>query len=158
MAQSDPMPPTPPTPAERIAAECYCMPLRMLARVVSGVYDEALRPLRLRAAQLNILVVIARLSGEATPAKIAAILLIEKSTLSRDLDRLEQCGWIASSADGRLRRLAVTAAGRKLLRDAMPAWQRAQAKVVALVGKTAAESLSVAAARLRRQKGRRARR
>jgi DNA-binding MarR family transcriptional regulator len=139
----------PQTPEERIAAECYCMPLRSVLRVITGVYDDALRPFGLRGAQLNILVATAKMAGSATPAKLTEFLLLEKSTVSRDLDRMEANGWVKSVADGRFRRLVLTTAGRKLLEDAMPAWQEAQARVVKLVGKSTAQSFSSIAAALR---------
>lgn len=141
------------TPEERIAAECYCMPLRAVSRVVSSIYDDALRPLGLRVAQLNLLAALARMADAATPVKLARFLLIEKSTVSRDLDRLEELGWIESVADGRSRRLMVTTAGRKLLEDAMPAWQKAQARLVTLIGKKAAQSFSGMAESLRSRVG-----
>jgi DNA-binding MarR family transcriptional regulator len=144
-----PMARPPRTPEERIAAECYCLPLRSVLRVISGIYDAALRPFGLRGAQLNLLVAIARMAGNATPAKLTEFLLLEKSTVSRDLDRMESNGWIKSVADGRFRRLVVTTAGRRLLADALPAWQEAQASVVKLIGKTAAQSFSGMAASLR---------
>ena len=53
-------------PEDKIAAECLCMPLRLVHRVVTGIYDEALRPLGVRIAQLNLLVGIARMSDRAT--------------------------------------------------------------------------------------------
>ena len=52
-----------------IARECLVVRLRMLNRVVTNIYDEALRPLGVKASQLNILVVTARL-GLARPADV----------------------------------------------------------------------------------------
>jgi DNA-binding MarR family transcriptional regulator len=141
----------PRTPADRIAAECHSLPLRLLHRVLTGVYDDALRPHGLRVSQLNILVAIARMAGDATAARIGSLLLIEKSTLSRDLDRMLERQWIETTIVGRSRVLQLTKAGRRLLDQAFPAWQSAQSRVQALFGRSALSSLADAADRIRDQ-------
>ena len=50
--------PTPQEIAATIADECLAVRIRLLNRVVSGVYDQALRPLGITAGQMNILVVV----------------------------------------------------------------------------------------------------
>jgi DNA-binding MarR family transcriptional regulator len=136
-------------PEELIADECHSMPLRMLHRVVTGIYDQALRPLDLRVAQLNILVAVARMAGDATAARIGKYLSIEKSTLSRDLERMIGKRWIETIADGRSRSLQLSAEGRRLLERALPAWSDAQARVQELLGKSALDAIGAAADRIR---------
>jgi len=53
---------------------------------------------------------------------------MEKSTLSRNVDRMRSRGWLdaASTEDGRTTELRVTARGRRLLREVHRAWSRAQ--------------------------------
>ena len=57
---------------DTIAKTCIAVRLRMLNRVVTNVYDEAMRPLGLKVSQLNILVVTAKL-GVARPAAVCDI-------------------------------------------------------------------------------------
>ena len=61
---------------------------------------------------------------------------MEQSTLSRNLQGLARKGWIASRtpAGARAARYDATAAGRKALARARPAWQRAQARVERALG------------------------
>ncbi len=125
------------------------MPLRLLHRVVTGMYDDALRPLGLRVAQLNILVAIAKMAGDATAARIGKYLAIEKSTLSRDLERMIARRWIESIADGRSRSLQLSGEGRRLLERAEPAWASAQEHARELLGKATLRSLGAAADRAR---------
>jgi DNA-binding MarR family transcriptional regulator len=108
----------------------------MLNRAITAIYDEVLRPLDLRVSQLNILIVAAKL-GIARPPEVCKRLQLEISTLSRNVERLYQRGWIEYLAeqDARTRPFRVTKAGLKLIEKAMPAWQEAQRHAESLLGK-----------------------
>jgi DNA-binding MarR family transcriptional regulator len=127
-----------PSPSERIANECICSRLRLLNRVVSSIYDEALRPHRLELSQLSLLIAIDLLRERATGARVAAAMQVEKSSLSRELQRLEDRGLIrrAPSSAERALRIELTARGRGLIAAAVPGWQAAQAKAVELLSRT----------------------
>jgi DNA-binding MarR family transcriptional regulator len=133
----------------RIAAECHSLPLRLVHRVVTGMYDDALRRFELRVSQMNILVTIAMMREQATPVRVSRYLVIEKSTLSRDLERTEERGWIVADPGGGGRRLSLTAEGRRLLNRALPAWEAAQRQTEELMGKSMTRALRTTAARLR---------
>ena len=66
-------------PAAIIASECTLVRMRMLNRVVTKIYDDALRPHGLKASQLNVLVAISRMSP-TRPKDLAARLLLERSS------------------------------------------------------------------------------
>ena len=78
---------------DTIAKTCIAVRLRLLNRVVTNFYDDALRPLGLKVSQLNILIVTARL-GLARPAQVCEILQLDTSTLSRNVERLQAHGWL----------------------------------------------------------------
>src|SRR5207249_4007608 len=60
---------------------------------------------------------------------------LEKSTLSRDLKRMERLGWVRSGAPSREGRvLTLTPAGSQLLVEVRGAWQKAQASARAELG------------------------
>jgi DNA-binding MarR family transcriptional regulator len=120
---------------EEIARHCVAVRLRLLNRVVTNLYDDALRPLGLKVSQMNILVVAARL-GVAQPSQVSRILQMDLSTLSRNLERLRARGWIETVAeeDARVHPFRVTDQGRDLIRRAYPAWQAAQRQASALLG------------------------
>src|SRR5215469_6990477 len=82
-----------PTPTDVIACNCIAVRLRLLNRVVTNLYDDALRPLGVKVSQLNILCVTAKL-GLAPPAKVCDILQLDASTLSRNVERMRRHGWL----------------------------------------------------------------
>ncbi|HJT78922.1 MAG TPA: MarR family winged helix-turn-helix transcriptional regulator, partial [Gemmataceae bacterium] len=112
---------------DRIAASCIAVRLRLLNRVVTNLYDEALRPLGLKVSQMNVLVVAAKL-GVARPAQVCELLHLDISTLSRNVDRMMAKGWLEAvpEQDARTQPFRLTGQGRRLLERAIPAWEKAQ--------------------------------
>ncbi|MEW6271502.1 MAG: MarR family winged helix-turn-helix transcriptional regulator [Thermodesulfobacteriota bacterium] len=135
--------------AAAIADGCVALRLRIVTRAVNAIYDEALRGLGSTIGQLNLLVALSRM-GEASPTRLGRALRLELSTLSRNLERMRARGWIESvPSHDRAQRLRLTAAGRKLLVDAYPAWQQAQRDARALLGQATASAIGRASAKLR---------
>ena len=52
--------PTAASAADRIGSECLAVRIRLLNRTITGIYDDALRPLGVTAGQLNALVVVTK--------------------------------------------------------------------------------------------------
>jgi DNA-binding MarR family transcriptional regulator len=117
-----------------IASECLSVRVRALSRVVTRLYDAALAPLGVSTAQMNLLAAIA-LNGTARPAHLSRVLEVEKSTLSRDLKRMEQLGWVRTTAAPRGRAVALTPTGSRLLVDVERAWNDAQIALERQLGK-----------------------
>lgn len=120
---------------DQIAEECIAVRLRMLNRIVTNIYDDAFRPLDLKVSQLNILVATAKM-GTARPADMCEFLNLDVSTLSRNVERMKQRGWlkVVPELDGRSQPFQLTSEGRKLLEDAIPAWNNAQEQVKQFLG------------------------
>jgi len=110
-----------------IGPSCVAYRMRMLSRVISSLYDEALAPLQLKGSQLNVLAVLAR-SGPTAPTDLCTVLRMDKSTLSRNLERMDKRGWLAMrpGEDNRTHTVELTAKGTNLLREAYPLWCKAQ--------------------------------
>ncbi|TFH24411.1 MAG: MarR family transcriptional regulator [Myxococcales bacterium] len=130
----------------RIADQCIAVRLRMLNRVITGVYDEAIRPLGVTAGQVNILVTVETL-GKPRQADVGRGLYMEKSTLSRNVERLRRKGWLEVTEQGEdhARHLAVTARGRTVIDRAMPLWEKAQTQARRIIGTAGEDALRAAA-------------
>ena len=129
-------------PAQRIARECLAGRARRIRRAVSSVYDDALRPHGITTAQMGILAAVSAL-GRPRSGDVAKTLCLEKSTLSRNLDRMIDHGWleIVSGDDARSQRLRTTPKGARLVEKVAPAWQTAQRRARTLLGEQGAATL-----------------
>lgn len=144
----------PVTTIESIATSCIAGRFRLLNRVITNLYDDALRPLGVKLSQGNVLAVVAKL-GVARPAEVCDILELDASTLSRTVDRMAENGWIEilPDVDGRSHRFRLTNAGRRLLERAIPAWEKAQAEAKKLLGDDGLRLLDVAIKRVKSTQG-----
>ena len=141
------------SPECEMAASCLATRLRLLNRVVSGIYDDALRSHGIRVSQMNILVAIARM-GSPRAVDVARWLQLDASTLSRDLERLIKRGWVRTSpGKGRATRLEATPAGRLLIQSALGDWRTAQKKTRDLLSPAAVDAILGAVDALRAASG-----
>jgi DNA-binding MarR family transcriptional regulator len=134
---------------DRIAASCIAVRLRLLNRVITNLYDEALRPLGLKVSQLNVLVVTAKL-GIARPGQVCDLLHLDVSTLNRNVDRMMAKSWLEAvpEEDARTQPFRLTERGKKLLEKAIPAWEHAQEQAAELLGEQGVAVLDETASRL----------
>jgi DNA-binding MarR family transcriptional regulator len=134
---------------DTIAGTCIAVRLRRLNRVVTNLYDDALRPLNLKASQLNILVVAAKL-GLARPAQVCDFLQPDTSTLSRNVDRMRARGWleVVPDDDARAQPFRLTPQGKRLIEKAFPAWERAQRRAIEVLGDQGIALLDKATAKM----------
>lgn len=116
--------------AGEITHACACLGVRRAARLVARRYDEALRPLGLTSGQFSILAALLQERPLAL-GDLADMLGLDRTTLNRNLRPLEAVGFLRTvddQADRRVRALSLTAAGRRVLREAVPLWETAQAE------------------------------
>lgn len=120
---------------EEVARSCACKHLREASRAVTQLYDQALRPSGLRITQFTILVGI-RLSEPVALTDLAERLVIDRTTLSRNLRLLEEHELATSESgdDARIRKVVTTERGRRMLEEAHPLWQSAQTRVEEVLG------------------------
>jgi DNA-binding MarR family transcriptional regulator len=114
----------------------------LLSRAISRMYDTALRPYGVTVAQLNLLSAVAEL-GPVPAGKLADLLSLQISTLSRNMHLMEESGLIeialAERGNGRVIRL--TRAGARKLEELLPAWRAAQREAGELMGPDARRAL-----------------
>ncbi len=114
---------------------CLCANLRRATRAVTHLYEEALRPLGLRATQFTILQAL-QLTGEITQGALGELLATDSTTLTRNLQIMRRNGWIAERPgnDRRERWLRLTKAGSAQLVRATPAWEKVQSSLAQALG------------------------
>src|SRR3954466_975393 len=136
---------------DTIARTCIAVRMRLLNRVVTNLYDDALRPLGLKVSQMNILVLTAKL-GLARPAQVCDLLQLDTSTLSRNVERMRAQGWleVVADEDARTQPFRLTAQGKRLIEKAIPAWEEAQRQANELLGSEGTALLDQAAKKLGR--------
>ena len=115
---------------------CACANLRRADRVVSQLYDDALRPSGLRITQFTLLQALTLACPEISQRQLAELLAIDSTTLTRTLAPLRNKGWLRSvpGADRRELRLSLTAAGRREYKHALPYWRTAQKNLLRALG------------------------
>src|ERR1700694_3804695 len=112
------------------ALPCMCGSFRRTSRALTQLYDNALRPLGLRATQFTILQVLS-LAGEVTQSQLGELLAIDSTTLTRTLQIMGREDWIAErrGEDRRERRLLLAKAGETQFKRALPAWEKVQSRL-----------------------------
>src|SRR5580704_6663735 len=127
---------------------CTCANLRRADRVVTRYYDAMLRPSGLNATQFTLLQALNE-AAEISQKRLAELLEIDSTTLTRTLAPLRQKGWLhsAAGADRRELRLSLTAAGKREYKRALPYWQSAQKGLEHALGKESCIHLIDAAVR-----------
>lgn len=123
---------------------CTCLRLRKAARRVSLIYDQHLEPMGLTVTQFGLLAQLSAFDGIGI-GDLAEKLIMDPTTLTRNLRPLERGGLVVFAADPddrRARRLHLTQHGRDAFGLAMPAWRRAQRQVEASFGPAATSALN----------------
>lgn len=130
------------TPSSPIAFPCLCATLRRASRTVTQLYEDALRPLGLRATQFTVLQALS-LAGEVNQGLLGQILTMDSTTLTRTLDIMKRHGWIVQrrGEDRREWLISLSPGGRDHLKRALPKWRGVQKRVHSQLGNELWEKL-----------------
>jgi DNA-binding MarR family transcriptional regulator len=117
-----------------VGGQCLCYVLRQASRAVSRFYDDELRSIGLRTTQYSLLQLLRR-AGDVRQRDLAELTLHDETTLTRNLRPLLDAGWISvrTGEDRREKWFKITALGLAKLKEARPAWERAQARLQGLL-------------------------
>jgi DNA-binding MarR family transcriptional regulator len=114
---------------------CLCLHVQRAARALARCFDDAMRPLDLTNGQFSLMMALNRPKPPAMTA-VAALLVVDRTTLTAALKPLERRGLIRVTidpADRRSRLMTLTQKGRRLLARAVPVWERTHRKVEGLL-------------------------
>jgi DNA-binding MarR family transcriptional regulator len=107
-----------------IRDHCLCLHAQRAARTLARRFDAAFRRLGLTNGQFSLLNALNR-PAPPSMGEVAALLGMDRTTLTAALKPLEQQGRVVvepDSRDRRQRRLRLTAAGAAVLAEATPIW------------------------------------
>ncbi len=130
--------------AEELASNCLAVRVRLLSRLVTTIYEKHIREYGMTIGQMNMLAAIVMIGDDqACAAILARRLCMEKSTVSRNLDRMEEQGLITrvSTNDGRRELLRLTASGRRNFAKTYAGWKKAQAESCDVLGNELVETI-----------------
>ena len=110
---------------------CGCFNLRRTARAVTRFYDQAFQGCGVRSTQFSILVALAK-TQPTSIGDLAALMIIDSTTLTRSLGRLQMEGVLTVSPRRarRQRFVTLTPKGEKLIADSLPAWRVAHERFI----------------------------
>jgi DNA-binding MarR family transcriptional regulator len=130
------------TKCREIGQTCACYKVRKAARAVTKLYEEMFRPIGLRATQFSLLMA-TRVMGPVTVVKLAQVMVMDRTTLTRNLQILETRGLITikPGEDRREREVNLTAVGMEVLTKAIPLWEEAQNRVQKGLGEERLQNL-----------------
>lgn len=114
------------------AARCACFNIRKAARAITSLYDRVLQPTGLRSTQATLIMAIAGMDAP-TISQLAELLVMDRTTLARDLKPLTDLGLVQVTPgdDRRTRLVRLTGAGAAKHGEIIPLWEQAQAQIVA---------------------------
>ena len=110
---------------------CLCLHTQRAARTLGRLFDGALRPFGVTNGQFSLLMALNR-PVPAGMKGLAALLAMDRTTLTAALKVVERRGWIAIAVDPgdrRGRQLTLTPSGRQILAHAVPVWERTHTAV-----------------------------
>ena len=119
----------------KVRDTCLCLHIQRAARAVARRFDDALRPLGLTNGQFSLLMSLNRPKPLGI-GSVAALLAMDRTTLTANLKPLERRGLVTVSVDEKDRRnrlMTLTPAGRALLVSAVPVWERTHVEIERLI-------------------------
>ena|ERR1700739_2148365 len=120
---------------QKPALPCLCANIRRASRVLTQIYDEAMRPFGLRMTQISILHALS-LTGEKLQGDLAELLALDSTTLTRSVHLLRKSGLVKvrKGHDQRERWLSLSKSGEAELARILPDWEAVQKKVRSTLG------------------------
>lgn len=115
--------------------DCTCFRVKRLSRLITQLYDAAVRPLGIRITQFSLLSAL-RNQGPMTISALAKGLGADTTSISRALASVTAKGLVAleQGADKRSKSASITPSGVELLRRAEPHWLQAQQRIAEALG------------------------
>ena len=115
---------------------CLHLNLRRASRAMNKHFEHAMDGTGLTSQRFNIIMTLGANPNGMELMNLAELLVLDRSTLLRNLEPIEENGWIQDipSDTKRARKIILTDSGYKMLRIGYPAWRKAQKEAVTILG------------------------
>lgn len=111
---------------------CIGSRLRKLSRIADGYLRKCLTGFGITENQLTILFALSKL-GKVEQGKIGEVLVLERSTVSRNVKLLEKKALVIRTADYRPE-IELTKKGVDLVQELLPLWEDVMDELIAKIG------------------------
>lgn len=128
------------TLANFVQQHCVGLRVRQLNRVITGIFNSELTTVGVTSSQFNLLTAIIKMQPVA-PVKLAKVLHLEKSTLSRNLKLMRRNGWLRVEGSSRNLQISLTVKGNHVYARTFPCWEKAQYASRKVLGEEMADNL-----------------
>lgn len=114
---------------------CINAKIRKLHRIINSAYQQKINPFGLKGSMLSIMFIIGKMQ-RINQKKIADMLVLDQSTMSRDLKKLVDKGWVKllKGEDSRNIEAELTNKGYLLLEEVVPVWEKLHKNVETILG------------------------
>jgi len=114
---------------------CVLNNFRKLTRVMAQKMDAALAPMGIKSTQYSLLVTL-RETGPIQLSHLANVLMMERTTLTRNLKPLIEKAWVEQypGDDQRVKNISITPEGIALIEQSHAAWQHQQEIFIEQIG------------------------
>jgi DNA-binding MarR family transcriptional regulator len=116
-------------------SNCTNMKLRKATRLVTQAYDTEMQLAGINSTQFTLLATL-KVMGNPAITKLAEMMVMDRTTLSRNIKPLIDKGLVTSVSeqDQRVRQICLTLEGEALLSEGMPHWHKIQDAIVQKLG------------------------
>lgn len=115
---------------------CVCRNLRMTTRITTQYFDQIFQTVGIPAAQFSLLSDIASRES-VTITELAEILLMDQTTVTRNIEILRKKGYVlvrTDDNDSRRKCISISDTGLQKLNEAMPKWNEVQTLIEQEIG------------------------
>ena len=120
--------------------ECIGNRLRRLSRIVDKQFRSSLKDFDITENQMTLLFVLKN-SGKVDQGFLGKILLLERSSISRNINVLYRKGYVGKSNEYRPQ-VYLTRIGKKLVMKLIPLWEKVMDKIISEIGEDSLEMIS----------------
>ena len=120
--------------------ECIGNRLRRLSRIVDKRFRSSLKDFDITENQMTVLFVLKN-SGTVDQGILGKKLVLERSSISRNINVLYRKGYVGKSNEYRPQ-VYLTRIGKKLVMKLIPLWEKVMDKIISEIGEDSLEMIS----------------